>query len=1017
MLQRLAASLLTITSLAAGSAGILEIAPRGAPVVEIGSRKIADLEFDLSAVPVSSAITGASLKLDFQNVVSDAPLLPKRFSVSAGDLRSTILVIKGPGEYTVDMSPAIRGSRALHIRIAGMEMNAGATVSRAVLVVRQSSTAPIANAGGPIFADRAGPIRIDGSGSALRGGAGKALQYTWTIDRPAWGSSNHSGETIGREAVLSFMPKSPGYYVLKLRVVNPATGESAEDTATVHTSLPPHPRLQVNDAVIGRIRQLMEAHDPLWTRFYNRLQSHPTVAGPGPRANLMTSYLLAAAITGERAMFDSAWSIARDRMYRNGKLVSLIEQYGGDQHKAAFQGGQFIGQMALLYDWGYRFLAPGERKDIVSWLNEAAEFNYKDSHPAQAIMRNDGASVTYGLAAAAYATLGENSEAPKIFGWFRLNWDEVLKGLDIMGRGGASGEGNAYGASPTGSSFIRTANLVYYASGEDLFLSHPWFRQRLLFDAFGAYPGSIGGPRSPAGFPERPIVEQASIGGDGRRGASWHSGALRPNGLILSRRFADTPEADTWNWVYRQPEVDGSGDAGDPVAELLYYSPRPRLVKPSRLSFFDPSEGFVYIRSDWDSPDATWIAFWAGPHIDTHQHLDQGAFAIFKRRDLAPKTGHYDTEIRSSHDLAWYTRTVSSNGLLIGDPNEIFRGFNAGWGCDGKGAGSKSIAPGGGDPLCPPNDGGQRTMTPLSLSVQNAAMFEAYRDVFDVARVVSFHDDGKVVSIAADLTNAYNNPRFSSAGNRPKVNRVWRRLVYLRNPDLLLIADVVEAAKPEFEKKWLLHALDRIEIDGTSQPVSAGESIYANAGGARVVVDDGDPSDKFQTTFDLRRGFASLLVKTLFPTQFRYRLVGGREPADAVHPDLYTAGRNAGHFHQHVKDFWVHDFSEGVIPNHKSVNWAPEWPLEMAAREYIPVYGPGYGRWRIELEPAVAASTDYFLNVLQPSLKPDGKLPAMRPLDSPVSFGAQIESGGLRYTIEFAKNALDAPTVTTEAPR
>ena len=75
-------------------------------------------------------------------------------------------------------------------------------------------------------------------------------------------------------------------------------------------------------------------------------------------------------------------------------------------------------------------------------------------------------------------------------------------------------------------------------------------------------------------------------------------------------------------------------------------------MKPSRLSFFDPSMGFVYIRSDWDSPDATWIAFWAGPHIDTHQHLDQGAFAIFKRRDLAPKTGHYDTDIRSSQASA-----------------------------------------------------------------------------------------------------------------------------------------------------------------------------------------------------------------------------------------------------------------------------------------------------------------------------------------------------------------------------
>jgi hypothetical protein len=35
--------------------------------------------------------------------------------------------------------------------------------------------------------------------------------------------------------------------------------------------------------------------------------------------------------------------------------------------------------------------------------------------------------------------------------------------------------------------------------------------------------------------------------------------------------------------------------------------------------------GFVYMRSDWDSPDATWISFWAGPHIDTHQHREVSA--------------------------------------------------------------------------------------------------------------------------------------------------------------------------------------------------------------------------------------------------------------------------------------------------------------------------------------------------------------------------------------------------------
>ena len=129
---------------------------------------------------------------------------------------------------------------------------------------------------------------------------------------------------------------------------------------------------------------------------------------------------------------------------------------------------------------------------------------------------------------------------------------------------------------------------------------------------------------------------------------------------------------------------------------------------------------------------------------------------------------------------------------------------------------------------------------------------------------------------------------------------------------------------------------------------------------AKVVVDDADPSDRDQTTFDLRRGYAALLVKTVFPAQFQYRKIGGREPAAAPHSDLYNPGRTAGHYHRHIKDFWIKDYSEGVIPNHKSFNWAPERPTEISYDKYMPVYGPGYGRWRLEVEPALARQ-DRFL--------------------------------------------------------
>ena len=695
----------------------------------------------------------------------------------------------------------------------------------------------------------------------------------------------------------------------------------------------------------------------------------------------------------------------------------MLDLYTGDKHSAAYLGGILLGVIAHFYDWGYAELTPEQRQDLVEWINAAAAFTHLDNDDGLLYMRNDGASATQGIAAAAYATMGENPKGEQLMAWFRERWRQTLASLDIMGKGGATGEGTAYGTSPTSSGFLISANIAYYAAGEDLFAGHPFFRQRLLYDAFAAYPSTIGGPSDPVKYPVLPLVEQASIGGDGRRAASWHNRDTRRNGLILTRRFAGTPEAATWNWVFRQPAVDQVYDDTEVVTDLLYYSPRPKLEKPTRLSYFDPSMGFVFVRSDWDSPDATWISFWAGPHIDTHQHLDQGAFTIFKRRDLAPKTGHYDSGVFAPHHVSYYLRTVSSNGLLIGDPKEIFRGFIGGMGCDENGK-VLSVTDKSKWPACIANDGGQRTMAPMALYANNAEVFQKNRNIFDVAKVVSFTDDGKAVSVVADITNAYNSPRYSTPGNSAKVNRVYRRMVYVRGLDLLAVADTVESTNPQFEKKWLLHALDRIELEGDVQKIDAGESVHRNVSQAKVVVDDTQPSDKNQTTFDLRKGYSALLVKTLFPAKFRYRKVGGREPSDTPHADLYNPDRAMKHTHSHIKDFWIKDFNEGVIPNHKSFNWAPERPHETGAAEpYVPVFGPGYGRWRLEVEPEVPSATDYFLNIMKPTLDPNEQLPAMGRIETAKTFGAEITKAGSKYSIVFSKESLDAPVVRVEALR
>jgi hypothetical protein len=113
-----------------------------------------------------------------------------------------------------------------------------------------------------------------------------------------------------------------------------------------------------------------------------------------------------------------------------------------------------------------------------------------------------------------------------------------------------------------------------------------------------------------------------------------------------------------------------------------------------------------------------------------------------------------------------------------------------------------------------------------------------------------------------------------------------------------------------------------------------------------------------------------------------------------------------------VNDFWVRDFSEGVLPGHKSFNWAPAFAIEAFADEYVPLYGPGYGRWRIELEPAQAAKTDYFLNVLKPTLNPSEELPPVERIETSSEYGAIIHASTGTYRVVFTKDTLDAPRVS-----
>ncbi|MBI4057456.1 MAG: DNRLRE domain-containing protein [Elusimicrobia bacterium] len=877
-----------------------------------------------------------------------------------------------------------------------------------------SDTTPQARAGNDIFLTQQqwgnNPIPLDGSGSSLPGGGTSGLNYVWTLDQPAPGSGLSSGQTLGTSALISFNPDVAGTYQLKLRVTNSTTAEYTEDTLTVTVGLNPHPRLHLNSDLLSQLTALKNANAPIWTQFYTWIQTNPTTTDPGPPVGepIVYSNMLAYVLTQQQIYLDRGWGIIRSAIYKNGVdrsggFNTLMDIYNNDEHAASYVGGRLLAEAALVYDWGYAGLNGTQKQDLMDWMNQEASWNYFYNRSGKFFTANDGVGVLYGLAAVAYATLGENLQALQELGWFREHWNQVLRVLDISGMGGATQEGNGYGTEPTGYGLTLTANLVYYASGENLFLSHPWYRKHLLFDAYSVYPGTAA-----RGNYVIPRYKSPIWGDVGHWNANYWF--VRATGLMISRRFPMAQEADSWNWVFRQPEFESLTYGG--YSDLLFYSPPPgSLTKPTPRSYFDSSLGTVYVRSDWDSPDATWIGFRAGPKTGGHVHRDQGSFVIFKRRDLAPKAGIFD--FTAGHRMGWYHRTVSANNLLIGNPFEIFTNYGA-KGCDANGNGvfgdsSKLIAWDNSGLVCPPNDGGQRDFHPYT-TLSDADYFYRYRDALETGSVAHFSEDNASVSWVADITNAYNNPRFTTPGNSPKVNKVYRKFVYLKDPDLLLVADTIESTDPSFEKVWLLHALNRLEVGGTVQTIDPGESVHTGTSEARLVVDDTEPSDLNQTGYELHKGYAALLVKTLFPTQFRYRKVGGRDPASTPHGDIYepdSNNYNANHYHRHIKDFWVKDYSEGVIPNHRSLNWPPEradFPTE--------IFAGGYGRWRLQVEPSTGSAKNYFLNVLKPTTDSNAGMPPMSKTETGTTFGTIIDSGSKRYTVTFSKDTLDPPSVS-----
>lgn len=223
------------------------------------------------------------------------------------------------------------------------------------------------------------------------------------------------------------------------------------------------------------------------------------------------------------------------------------------------------------------------------------------------------------------------------------------------------------------------------------------------------------------------------------------------------------------------------------------YDPSVRAIPPDELplGYLFPGAGHVYMRSDWNDPNATWAFFGCGPQFAGHSRDDEGHFLICNRGALVSRQGgqgHNDSDYYAGGSLIY-------NIVTIFDPNERFRR-------------SRNNE----------NDGG------LLRHVYEGSGLPRRR-----GHIVAFEHKADYTYAAADITQGYSDK---------KAREVTRQFLYLRGErEYFVVFDRVETTRPDFARHFFLHVptqperqedhltwLSLPEADGDKNVLSHGRS-------------------------------------------------------------------------------------------------------------------------------------------------------------------------------------------------
>jgi len=552
-------------------------------------------------------------------------------------------------------------------------------------------------------------------------------------------------------------------------------------------------------------------------------QEHPRLLGSRERLQQLAqerpeSYRRMVRVAREQEADDHAkmvsmalvCAIERDEELGKKAVAMAMKYVTGPIQKGHVPFAHDLARCALVYDLCHEYWTPEQRAQFHEYLNQTVDANVQsETH----VFHNGWYGYKqWGIGLACYATYYENERSPAILQALEEEYRaRAAPALELAGDGGGWAEG--YYIHYWLYEWLFFCEVARTCEGVDYYALAPrFYRNRAVASLFEMYPGIREyGSRRPI-----PMGD-----GGGRTFGGDRDKALAAR-RILVNFFRDDPAHQA---VHTFNETTPRSSVGVyAYKDFLWRDttvPKGDL-KSFKLSHLSPGPGYVYARSSWEE-DATYFFFKCGDRFTAHQHLDVGHFLIYKYEELAGDGGHYEA-FGSNHDVNYHLRTIAHSTLLIHDPAETWPGIRAG--------------------NVTGNEGGQAHSWPHhNGAVVDAAEWQKGRELYDIADLLAFEDQGDYLYVAGDCTRAY---------SPTKLETFTRQIVFLR-PGTFVIFDRVKSTNPDFKKTWLLQAMK---------------------------VPTGDPPNLVVTN-----GQGRLFVQTVLPRDPEVKLVSG--------DDLYRYGGKA----------------------------------------------------------------------------------------------------------------------------